>query len=80
MSNARPGPPRSGPHQSLTSAEPVSAWQMIIALEPSALRTPRVEYATGTFRRTSPDSSVKEGIVAIVCVGIKDAKGFEDCD
>ncbi|KAK3994847.1 transcription factor/nuclear export subunit protein 2-domain-containing protein [Cladorrhinum sp. PSN332] len=42
VSKARPGPPRRGPHQSLTSALPVRAWQITMALSPSGLRAPLV--------------------------------------
>lgn len=76
VSNALPGPPRRGPHQSLTSALPVRAWQMTMALSPLALSFPRVVYATGTFLRVTPDSRVKEGIMAICWSGMRAAKGF----
>lgn len=49
VSNAFPGPPRSGPHQSLTSALPVRAWQITMALSPFGDSWPRVVYATGTL-------------------------------
>jgi hypothetical protein len=64
-SNARPGPPRSGPHQSLTSALPVKAWQMTIALSPFGDSFPLVVYATGTLCSVTPDSSVNDGMMAI---------------
>lgn len=36
-------------------------------------------YASGTLRKVTPDSRVKDGIMAIVWSGIKDAKGFSSC-
>ena len=75
-SKARPRPPISGPHQSLTSALPVKAWQMTRALSAREESFPRVVYATGTFRRVTPDSRVKAGMIAICWSGINEAKGF----
>lgn len=57
--------PRSGPHQSSTSAEPVRAWQMTRQLSPRGLSLPQVLYATGTSWSVTPDSSVKEGMVVM---------------
>lgn len=79
MSNALPGPPNKGPHQSLTSALPVKAWHMTIALSRFGESFPRVLYASGTFSSVTPDSSMKEGIMAMVWSGIKAAKGFSGC-
>jgi hypothetical protein len=67
MSNALPEPPSSGPHQSLTSALPVKAWQITMTLSQLALSLPRWLYATGTLRKVTPDSSVKEGMMAMSC-------------
>lgn len=64
-SKARPVAPIKGPHQSLTSALPVKAWHMTMALSPVCDSLPRVVYDTGTFRRVTPDSRVKFGIIAI---------------
>lgn len=66
MSNDRPGPPSKGPHQSLTSALPVKAWQITMALSPAGDSFPLVLYASGTLCNVTPDSSVKEGTMAIV--------------
>lgn len=79
-SNALPLPPSSGPHQSLTSALPVRAWQMTIALSASGDKFPLVVYATGRFRRVTPDSRVNSGMIAISWSGIKAANGFSDWD
>lgn len=79
-SKARPLPPSSGPHQSLTSALPVSAWQITMALSPSGDNLPLVVYATETFCRVTPDSRVKDGMIAISWSGIRVAKGFSGCD
>lgn len=76
VSKTRPGPPNKGPHQSLTSALPVRAWQMTIALSAFGERMPRVVYATGTLRSVVPDSRVNSGIIAICCSGINAANGF----
>jgi hypothetical protein len=79
ISKDRPGPPSKGPHQSLTSALPVKAWQITIALSPFGESLPLVLYANGTFCNVTPDSSVKDGIMAMVWSGIKDANGFSGC-
>lgn len=79
ISKARPGPPIRGPHQSLTSEEPVNAWQMTIALSLFEDKLPLVVYATGTFFKVTPDSRVKEGIMTISWSGIKAANGFSGC-
>lgn len=42
VSKAWPGPPRRGPHQSLTSALPLRAWQITKALLPSGDSFPLV--------------------------------------
>jgi hypothetical protein len=65
ISNARPGPPSRGPHQSLTSALPVKAWHMTIALSRFGESFPLVLYARGTLCNVTPDSRVKEGMIAI---------------
>lgn len=80
VSKTLPGPPSSGPHQSLTSALPVRAWQMTMALSPFVLSFPRVVYATGTLRRVAPDSSLNSGIMAICWSGIRAANGFSGWD
>lgn len=80
VSKTRPGPPSNGPHQSLTSALPVRAWQMTMALSPFGLSFPRVVYATGTFRSVAPDSSLNSGIMAICWSGIRAANGFSGWD
>lgn len=54
-------------HQSSTSALPVKAWQIIMTLSLAMLSFPQVLYATGTSRSVRPDSSVNDGIRAIVC-------------
>lgn len=79
-SKALPSPPSSGPHQSLTSALPVKAWQITIALSPLGDSLPLVVYATGTFWSLTPDSRVKEGMTAICWSGIKLANGFSACE
>ncbi len=48
-SNARPGPPSNGPHQSPTSALPVKAWQITMALSLFGDNLPVVLYASGTL-------------------------------
>ncbi len=78
-SNALPGPPIKGPHQSLTSALPVKAWQITIALSPFGDSLPRVLYAIGTLCRMTPDSRVNDGMTAMDCSGISLAKGFSGC-
>ena len=78
-SKARPGPPKSGPHQSLTSALPVKAWHITMALSRFGESFPLVLYARGIFCNVTPDSSVKEGMIAIVWSGIKAANGFSGC-
>lgn len=79
VSNTRPGPPRSGPHQSLTSALPVRAWQITMALSPLGDSLPLVVYAKGTLLNVTPDSSVKDGIMANSWSGIRLANGFSGC-
>lgn len=79
-SKALPWPPSNGPHQSLTSALPVKAWQMTMALSPSGDSLPLVVYATGTCWSVTPDSSVKDGMTAICWSGIKLANGFSACE
>lgn len=79
ISNARPGPPRRGPHQSLTSALPVNAWHITIALSRSGESSPLVLYASGTLRIVTPDSNVKEGMIAMDCSGIRAENEFSDC-
>ena len=79
ISNARPGPPSKGPHQLLTSALPVKAWHITIALSRFGESFPLVLYASGTLCKVTPDSSVNDGIVAMVWSGIRDAKGFSGC-
>jgi hypothetical protein len=79
MSNDRPGPPSNGPHQSLTSALPVNAWQITIALSPFGDSSPLVLYANGTLYSVTPDSRVNSGIIAICCSGIRLANGFSGC-
>ncbi len=54
-------------YQSSTSALPVKAWQMLIALSAAAVSLPHVLYATGTFCRVLPDSRVKDGATNICC-------------
>lgn len=49
---------------------------MTMALSPSGDRVPRVLYARGALWRVTPDSSVKEGMMAMCWSGIKAAKGF----
>ena len=49
ISKALPGPPNSGPHQSPTSALPVNAWQMTMALSLFGDNLPFVLYASGTL-------------------------------
>ena len=61
-------------HQSSTSALPVNAWQMIITLSRRSFSRPHVLYATGTSRRTLPDSSVKAGTTCMLW-SISVAKG-----
>lgn len=78
-SNACPGPPSKGPHQSLTSALPVNAWQITMALSRPGESCPLVVYATGTLYNVIPDSRVNSGITANCCSGIKAAKGFSGC-
>lgn len=79
ISNARPGPPSRGPHQSLTSALPVKAWHITIALSPFGESFPLVLYASGMLCKVTPDSRVNDGIMAIVWSGMRDAKGFSGC-
>lgn len=75
VSNAFPGP-RSGPHQSLTSALPDNAWQMIMTLLAFGDSLPQLMYATGTFLISTPDSSVKVGIVMISRPGTRFENGL----
>lgn len=79
ISKALPGPPSSGPHQSLTSALPVNAWQMTITLSRFGDNVPLVLYANGALYNVSPDSRVKDGTMAICWSGIRAAKGFSGC-
>lgn len=79
ISKALPGPPRRGPHQSLTSALPVKAWHITIALSRLGDNFPLVLYANGILCKVSPDSKVKDGIIAIVWSGMRDANGFSGC-
>jgi hypothetical protein len=76
VSNALPSLPSSGPHQSETSALPVKAWQMTMALSPAGDSLPKCLYAIGTFRRTAPDSNSKDGTMTIDCEGTRSARGF----
>lgn len=78
-SKALPLRPSRGPHQSPTSALPVRAWHMIMALSAPGDKFPRVVYATGTLRRVTPDSKVNSGMIAIRCSGMRAAKGFSGC-
>lgn len=78
-SNARPVGPIRGPHQSLTSALPVKAWHMTMALSPVGESLPRVVYDTGTLWSVTPDSRVKSGTIAIFWCGMREAKGFSGC-
>lgn len=80
VSKALPGPPSRGPHQSPTSALPVSAWQMTMALSRPGDRVPYVLYATKTFWRTTPDSSSNSGTIAKVWSGIRPENGFSGWD
>jgi len=79
ISKARPGPPSSGPHQSLTSALPVRAWQITMALSRFGDSVPLVLYASGALYRVTPDSRVKDGIMAMVWSGMRAANGFSGC-
>lgn len=49
ISKALPVPPNSGPHQSPTSALPVNAWQITMALSLFGDNLPFVLYASGTL-------------------------------
>jgi len=79
ISNARPGPPRRGPHQSLTSALPVRAWHITIALSRFGESLPLVLYARGTLCNVTPDSNVKDEMMAIVWSGMREENGFSGC-
>ena len=79
ISKALPGPPNSGPHQSPTSALPVNAWQITMALSLFGDNSPFVLYARGTLRRVTPDSRVNEGIMAMFWSGINSENGFSGC-
>lgn len=79
ISKAFPAPPSIGPHQSPTSALPVRAWHMTMALSPAGESMPYVLYATGTLRRTAPDSRANSGMMANVWSGISAANGFSGC-
>ncbi len=54
-----PSGPMSAPHQSATSADPVSAWHTSTALSRVGASVPHVWYATVTRGSTAPDSTVK---------------------
>jgi hypothetical protein len=80
VSKAFPGPPSSGPHQSPTSALPVSAWHITMALSPPGASVPYVLYATETLWSTAPDSSVTWGMMANFWPVISLVKGFSGCE
>lgn len=52
---------------------------MTIALSRLGESFPLVLYANGTLCKVSPDSKVKDGMMAIVWSGIRDANGFSGC-
>jgi hypothetical protein len=51
-----------------------------MALSPFGDSLPLVVYATGTLLRVTPDSSVKDGTIAISWSGMRAANGFSDCE